>query len=44
VGAHAVIGAGAVVKDDVAPRAIAVGIPARVVSTRPSGGGSSTNP
>ena len=32
----AVIGAGAVVREDVAPRAVAVGVPARVVSTRPS--------
>ena len=34
IGAHAVIGAGAVVRDTVEPYAIAVGIPARVVSTR----------
>jgi acetyltransferase-like isoleucine patch superfamily enzyme len=34
VGEHAVIGAAAVVRDDVPSRAIAVGIPARVVSTR----------
>jgi acetyltransferase-like isoleucine patch superfamily enzyme len=34
VGAHAVIGAGAVVRDSVEPYAIAVGIPARVVSSR----------
>lgn len=34
IGEHAVIGAGAVVRSDVEPRAIAVGIPARVVSSR----------
>jgi len=34
VGAHAVVGAGAVVRTDVPPYAVAVGIPARVVSTR----------
>jgi acetyltransferase-like isoleucine patch superfamily enzyme len=34
IGEHAVIGAAAVVRDPVPPRAIAVGIPARVVSTR----------
>jgi len=34
IGDHAIIGAGAVVNRDVAARAIAVGIPARVVSTR----------
>jgi len=34
IGDHAVVGAGAVVNRDVAARAIAVGIPARVVSTR----------
>jgi acetyltransferase-like isoleucine patch superfamily enzyme len=34
VGAHAVVGAGAVVRHDVPPYAVAVGIPARVVSTR----------
>ena len=34
IGADAVIGAAAVVRDDVPARAIAVGIPARVVSTR----------
>jgi acetyltransferase-like isoleucine patch superfamily enzyme len=34
IGEHAVIGAAAVVRDAVPPRAIAVGIPARVVSTR----------
>jgi acetyltransferase-like isoleucine patch superfamily enzyme len=34
LGEHAVIGAGAVVREDVPPRAIAVGIPARVVSVR----------
>jgi len=34
VGAHAVVGAGAVVRGDVTPYGVAVGIPARVVSTR----------
>ena len=34
IGAHAVIGAGAVVRESVAANAVAVGIPARVVSTR----------
>ena len=34
VGAHAVIGAGAVVRVDVPPGAVAVGVPARIVSTR----------
>jgi acetyltransferase-like isoleucine patch superfamily enzyme len=34
VGAHAVVGAGAVVRSDVTPYGVAVGIPARVVSTR----------
>jgi acetyltransferase-like isoleucine patch superfamily enzyme len=34
IGDGAVIGAAAVVRDDVGPRAVAVGIPARVVSTR----------
>jgi acetyltransferase-like isoleucine patch superfamily enzyme len=34
VGDHAVVGAGAVVRADVTPYGIAVGIPARVVSTR----------
>jgi acetyltransferase-like isoleucine patch superfamily enzyme len=34
VGAGAIIGAAAVVREDVEPRAVAVGIPARVVSTR----------
>ncbi len=34
LGAHAVIGAGAVVRESVPAHAIAVGIPARVVSTR----------
>jgi acetyltransferase-like isoleucine patch superfamily enzyme len=34
VGAHAVIGAGAVVRESVPAHAIAVGVPARVVSTR----------
>ena len=34
IGEHAVIGAGAVVRDDVPPFAVAVGMPARVVSTR----------
>ena len=34
VGAHAVVGAGAVVRSDVPPYSVAVGIPARVVSTR----------
>jgi len=34
IGDHAVVGAGAVVREDVPPHAIAVGIPARVVSTR----------
>lgn len=35
IGDHAIIGAGAVVNRDVASRAIAVGMPARVVSNRP---------
>jgi acetyltransferase-like isoleucine patch superfamily enzyme len=34
IGAGAIIGAGAVVRDAVAARAVAVGVPARVVSTR----------
>ena len=34
IGTHAVIGAGAVVREDVADRAVAVGVPARVVSSR----------
>jgi acetyltransferase-like isoleucine patch superfamily enzyme len=34
IGDHAVVGAGAVVRDSVAPHAVAVGIPARVVSSR----------
>jgi acetyltransferase-like isoleucine patch superfamily enzyme len=34
IGERAVVGASAVVRDDVAPRAVVVGIPARVVSTR----------
>ena len=34
VGEGAIIGAAAVVREDVGPRAVAVGIPARVVSTR----------
>jgi len=34
VGEGAIIGAAAVVREDVEPRAVAVGIPARVVSTR----------
>ena len=34
IGENAVIGAGAVVRDAVPARAVAVGIPARVVSTR----------
>jgi acetyltransferase-like isoleucine patch superfamily enzyme len=34
VGDHAIVGAGAVVRDSIAPHAIAVGIPARVVSMR----------
>jgi acetyltransferase-like isoleucine patch superfamily enzyme len=34
VGEHAIVGAGAVVTHDVPPRAVAVGIPARVVSIR----------
>jgi acetyltransferase-like isoleucine patch superfamily enzyme len=34
IGDGAVVGAAAVVRDDVPPRAVAVGIPARVVSTR----------
>jgi acetyltransferase-like isoleucine patch superfamily enzyme len=34
VGDHAVIGAGAVVREDVPARAIAVGVPARVVASR----------
>jgi acetyltransferase-like isoleucine patch superfamily enzyme len=38
VGAHAVIGAAAVVREDVPPGAIAVGIPARVVGSRDTAG------
>jgi acetyltransferase-like isoleucine patch superfamily enzyme len=34
LGEHAIVGAGAVVREDVPARAIAVGIPARVVATR----------
>jgi acetyltransferase-like isoleucine patch superfamily enzyme len=34
LGEGAIVGAAAVVRDDVAPRAVVVGIPARVVSTR----------
>ena len=34
IGAHAVIGAGALVRTDVPPHAVAVGLPARVVSSR----------
>jgi acetyltransferase-like isoleucine patch superfamily enzyme len=34
IGSHAVIGAAAVVREDVPARAVAVGIPARIVSTR----------
>jgi acetyltransferase-like isoleucine patch superfamily enzyme len=34
VGDHAIVGAGAVVRESIAPHAVAVGIPARVVSTR----------
>jgi acetyltransferase-like isoleucine patch superfamily enzyme len=34
IGAHAVIGAGAVVRESVPARSVAVGVPARVVSTR----------
>ena len=34
IGEHAVVGAGAVVRDSVEPHAIAVGVPARVVSSR----------
>ena len=34
IGDGAVVGAGAVVRDSVPPRAIAVGIPARVVASR----------
>ena len=33
IGEGAIIGAAAVVREDVGPRAVAVGIPARVVST-----------
>ena len=36
IGRGAVIGAGAVVTGDVPPYAIAVGVPARVVGSRPS--------
>jgi acetyltransferase-like isoleucine patch superfamily enzyme len=35
IGAHAVIGAGAVVRESIPDRATAVGVPARIVSTRP---------
>ena len=34
IGDGAIIGAAAVVREDIRPRAVAVGIPARVVSTR----------
>lgn len=34
IGAHALVGAGAMVVGDVAPRAVVVGVPARVVRTR----------
>ena len=34
VGPHAIVGAGAVVRADVPAYAVAVGVPARVVSTR----------
>lgn len=34
IGAYAVVGGGAVVDDDLAPRAVAVGVPARVVRER----------
>jgi acetyltransferase-like isoleucine patch superfamily enzyme len=34
VGAHAIIGAGAVVRADVEANAVAVGVPARIVSSR----------
>ena len=37
IGAHAIVGAGAVVRAAVPERAIAVGVPARVVSTRDAG-------
>jgi acetyltransferase-like isoleucine patch superfamily enzyme len=36
IGSHAVIGAGAVVREAVPDRAVAVGVPARVVSSRPT--------
>ena len=38
IGDHAVVGAGAVVRESVAPRAIAVGVPARVVGVRAAAG------
>jgi len=34
IGDHAVIGAGAVVRSSIPARAVAVGVPARVVSSR----------
>jgi acetyltransferase-like isoleucine patch superfamily enzyme len=34
IGPHAVIGAGAVVREDVPGWAVAAGVPARIVSTR----------
>jgi acetyltransferase-like isoleucine patch superfamily enzyme len=34
IGHHAVVGAGAVVRTDVPAHAVAVGVPARVVSSR----------
>ncbi|MGE3176451.1 MAG: acyltransferase, partial [Vicinamibacterales bacterium] len=37
IGADAIVGAGAVVRDAVPARAVAVGVPARVVSMRDGG-------
>ena len=34
VGDHSVIGAGAVVRGDIPPRSVAVGVPAKVIKTR----------
>jgi acetyltransferase-like isoleucine patch superfamily enzyme len=34
IGAHAIVGAGAVVRDSVPAKSVAVGMPARIVSTR----------
>jgi serine acetyltransferase len=39
IGAHAIIGAGAVVRDAVPEKATAVGVPARIVGARDAAGG-----